>query len=91
MIKEAEDELMNVLGWLCTDMASTAHLNRMKVALGRTDTEPPIGLDGQPAYPGDVPPPATIAPEPATPEEATAPVEEPAHEPEAPAEEPAVA
>ena len=52
MLKEAEDELMNVLGWLCTDVASTTHLNRMKRALGRTDTEGTLGLDG-PSYPGD--------------------------------------
>ena len=72
MLKEAEDELMNVLGWLCTDVASTTHLNRMKRALGRTDTEGTLGLDG-PSYPGDPgPQTAPEAPAPEAPAEALA-------------------
>ena len=82
MLKEAEDELMKVLGWLSTDVASTTHLNRLKRALGRTDMEGTMGLN-ETTYPGD--------PGPQTPP--AEPVAEPAAEPvpEAPAEAPAEA
>ena len=52
MLKQAENELIRVLEWLSTDMASTTHLNRFKVALGRTDTEGTMGLSEK-TYPGD--------------------------------------
>lgn len=87
MIKEAEDQLIRVLEWLCTDAASTAHLNRFKQALGRTDFEGTLGLDGVAAYPGDTPPPATVGPVVEAPAEPVndPPAEEPAAEEAAPA------
>lgn len=52
MLKQAENELIRALEWLCTDVASTTHLNRFKIALGRTDTEGTMGISEK-TYPGD--------------------------------------